>query len=513
MRFALFALAMVAFAQNSPQDVNELLKRGTQLTQTKPAEAVRVLQQAARLEPERGDVRYQLGVALHAIGDEAEAELELREAIRLMPDPAEARKALETVLTAGAISVEVRQVLVPVIVTDQQGHYRSGLTQADFTVLEDGVEQKITSFSVESSGLTETEVPVARRSPDKAASRAVAASSPVRRTYVVCIDTLHSSFNNFVSVREALAKLFAQEHSSDSQYVLIAIGSSSDIVVNTTSDAKAVLAALQNKKFQKIFLEGQTGGMNIEMQRYRRDLNETLAACNMYDRTGELPAKVQCDTGKQRVPREAQEISELDRTLTAGFLQQMGGLVGQLARARDRRTIVLVSDGFQIAPGKEAFDLLMAYFPDLQRFGLRRPERMQSMFEPVLKLAARSNVTIDTIDSRGLYGQSAFDASSPGNPVNADAAAGRVERSSAAESGSTLIEIAKATGGTAFHDSNDLFAGLQRAFADGRNYYLLGYVSSNANRDGHFRAIQVQVRDRHLSVNAKRGYWADTVAQ
>ncbi len=45
--------------------------------------------------------------------------------------------------------MDVRQVLVPVVVTDKQGHHVTGLTQTDFKVFEDGVEQKITAFSSE----------------------------------------------------------------------------------------------------------------------------------------------------------------------------------------------------------------------------------------------------------------------------------------------------------------------------------------------------------------------------
>jgi VWFA-related protein len=76
------------------------------------------------------------------------------------------------------------------------------------------------------------------------------------------------------------------------------------------------------------------------------------------------------------------------------------------------------------------------------------------------------------------------------------------------EAGGTLSEIAAATGGTAFKNSNDIFAGLERAFADGRQYYVLAYVPGHANSDGKFRAISVRVRDGKLPVNAKRGYWA-----
>jgi VWFA-related protein len=80
--------------------------------------------------------------------------------------------------------------------------------------------------------------------------------------------------------------------------------------------------------------------------------------------------------------------------------------------------------------------------------------------------------------------------------------------SDASEAGGTLSEIAAATGGTAFQNSNDVLAGLQRAFADGRQYYMLAYVPGNANPDGKFRAISVRLRDKKMVVKAKRGYWA-----
>jgi len=355
-----------------------------------------------------------------------------------------------------------------------------------------------------------------------APSPQAAASKAPRRTYMILIDTLHASFNNFVSAREALVKLFQQEHSADSQYVVVALGASSEMVLNVTSDPSAVLAVFQSKRFQKIFLDGQQGGLNAEMERFRRDLTETRYACDLAATDGVF--KIKCASGIQRAPQQALAIAELDRTLTVGFLRQLRSLVAQLARARDRRTIVLISDGFQIEPGREALALVNAFFPPASHClvpsdvfcppnQMQSTSRMAEEFEPILQLAAASNITIDTIDSRGLYGQKAFDASNPGNPVTVDGAVGRTERDAAAANGNTLAEIAEATGGTAFHDNNNLFAGLQRAFADGRDYYTIAYVSGNANFDGKFRAIAVQVRDPKAVVNAKRGYWAAPSAQ
>ena len=581
------------------------MARGVQLMESKPAEAVKLLQQAVRLDPELPTLRYRLGLAFHAIGDEADAQAELREAVGRTPDSApahnylgivlfqmgDAKAALEefraaanlapkdpnahfnlgealartgeakgaveelrvaaglapedaglarllkTVETAPAetgstIKVDVRQVLVPVVVTDREGHHITGLAQADFKVFEDGVEQKIAAFSVETSGLPQAGIPAKSEPAPSApvtsspvtptAASPQAASQVARRTYMILIDTLHASFNDFSSAREALVKLFQQEHSAGSQYVVVALGASPEMVLNVTPDPAAVLAVFQSKRLQKIFLDGQQGGLNAEMERFRRDLVETRYACDLASMDSVF--KIKCSTGLQRAPQQAQAIAELDRTLTVGFLRQFRSLVAQLARARDRRTIVLVSDGFQIEPGREALALVNAFFPPGSHClapsdvfcppnALLSTSRMTEEFEPILKLAAASNVTIDTIDSRGLYGQKAFDASNPGNPPSVDSAVGSTERDLAAANGNTLAEIADATGGTAFHDSNDLLGGLQRAFADGRDYYTIAYVSGNANFDGKFRAITVQVRDPKAVVNAKRGYWAAPAAQ
>jgi len=579
MRLATLGFAVFAVAGVAQDTAPELLTRGVQLIESKPAEAVKVLQQALRLDPGLPTLRYQLGLAFHAIGDEAEAEEELREAVSRAPDSAEAHnylgivlfqegdakaamgefqvavklapkdpnahfnlgealartgengKAVEELRIAAGLSpsdtglarliksvetikVDVRQVLVPVVVTDGEGHHVTGLTQADFKVFEDGAEQKITAFSVESSGVAELDA-AAKATP--AASAAVAGRPAVRRTYLICIDTLHTSFNDFAAAREAVGKLFRQEHSDDSQYVVVALGASAEMVVNVTRDPAAVLAVFQSKRLQKIFLDGQMGGLNAEMERFRRDLVQTRQACDLVGQ--DKVYQGQCESGMARANAESTQIADLERTLTMGFLREFRALISQLARARDRRTVVLISDGFGIEPGREAYSLVDAYFPfashclvprtvNCQRSGQMTTVRMEEEFEPILQLAARSNITIDTIDSRGLYGQRAFDASSAGNPSSADGGVGRVERGAAANAGNTLAEIAEGTGGTAFHDSNDLLGALQRAFADGRDYYTIAYVSGNANLDGKFRAITVEVRGRKVVVNAKRGYWA-----
>ncbi|MDE3198586.1 MAG: VWA domain-containing protein [Acidobacteriota bacterium] len=577
------------------QDPKQLQSQAVPLLQSKPAEALRLLQQASVLAPDLPGLHHQLGLAYHAIGDEADALPELRQAaeadpksaavhntlgivlfqlgdaksaigefrtaVALAPNDASAHfnlaeslarsgdtnagvdelrlaaslapndaglsrivRSVETAMAPkdATIKVDVRQVLVPAIVTDKQGRHIGGLKQDDFKIYEDGVEQKITSFSVESSGAPDVNAPpAAASSAPRTESKTPVPHPAVRRTYLILIDTLHSNSIDFEKARKALIGLFQQESSEDSQYVAIALGASPEMVVNVTSDVNAVLAAFRSKKMQKIFLDGQVGGLKAEMERFRTDLNDTRAAC---DQSQDEPLKVKCAVGMQRAIFRAPQLAELDRALTVGYLREFRGLISQLARARDRRTVILISDGFQLDPGREAEALVNAYFPysahclvpadvACPQSGTQAQARLQDEFQPILQMAARANITIDTIDARGLYGLSGFSAASTGAPASVDSAAGRVEQNMDAADGNTLIEIAEATGGTAFRNSNDLLSGLRGAFSGGRDYYTLAYTSTNDAADGKFRAIAVQVSKKDAIVNAKRGYWAAAGAQ
>src|ERR1700685_2694839 len=72
----------------------------------------------------------------------------------------------------------------------------------------------------------------------------------------------------------------------------------------------------------------------------------------------------------------------------------------------------------------------------------------------------------------------------------------------------TLVTLASDTGGKAFLDSNDfsqVFKGVQQ---DTSTYYLLGYHSRNAARDGKYRRMVVKVTATGAKVDYRRGYYA-----
>jgi VWFA-related protein len=480
--------------------------------------AVTEFRTGVHLQPKDATAHYDLAQALEKTGDQRAAVEEYRLASTLAPDNAGFQARYEqserganagpaaAAATNPTIKVEVRQVLVPVVVRNKEGHHVTGLTQADFRVFEDGVEQRISGFGVETAGVSSQPPPAVGASSASTAAPAVATPPkqvPVRRTYLICIDALHTEFANLVHIREALSKVFQSEPAGDAQYIVISVGTSLQVLQNRTSDPELVLKAVESKDFQKQFLSSRRSSTEADLLSFRRTLEEARSVCE--SRPGP-----ECDGRKRSLPSAASQIAEQDRLYTRAFLSQFRSLVEQLRHGGGRRTIILFSDGFQVVPGQLAFELLSAYFPGLG-VSLRTVERIPDL-EPVLRLAANSNIPIYTIDSRGLYTSSYFDASDAGGAAYLAQAVLSATSRDAASAGQTLSEIAGATGGTAFQNSNDLLGGLQRAFADGREYYMLVYVPSNSDLDGKFRSISVRARDSRFIVSAKRGYWASATS-
>ena len=119
--------------------------------------------------------------------------------------------------------------------------------------------------------------------------------------------------------------------------------------------------------------------------------------------------------------------------------------------------------------------------------------------------ARRANVTISTIDTRGLVAVSPVGNASRASPGGMSMFNGQAAVSSMTgfiASQDSLYALAKDTGGKALLDNNDLTSGIVDAARTATSYYLVAYYTSNNAQDGKFRRVQVtvpgnkRVRDR-----------------
>jgi hypothetical protein len=69
--------------------------------------------------------------------------------------------------------------------------------------------------------------------------------------------------------------------------------------------------------------------------------------------------------------------------------------------------------------------------------------------------------------------------------------------------------LADGTGGTFFHNSNDLFEGFTRVAAPPEYSYVLAFTPQNLKPDGSFHALQVKLNSPlKVNLQARRGYYA-----
>ena len=425
-----------------------------------------------------------------------------------------AQQPAETSVPVPVIKEQVRQVLVPVVVTDKSGHYVTGLKPSDFQVLEDGAAQKIVGFSTAADPATlaavepAAPIPVKEgQAPAPALLRKPKSTRLPRRTYLICIDTLHSSFANFGRVREALKHFFEREHNEDSQYALITLGREIHVIKDSTRDPAQILAAVEDTKFLKVIQDSEAASMATDAQLFTYEMRDDYCRyCACLGATADNPG---CPGAKARAQLFLLSAGERTWGLQQNFLHGLVDLVKATSSMPTSRTVVFLSDGFNRLPGRELYAIMDGFEPKDRSFEFN-PRDTEPLLQAVLKVAVHYDVKFYTIDSRGLYTA----ASTPGNSFDASFSGSVPERvdfntmTAAHENTDALFQLAHETGGLFFENSNDLLKGIQKAFADGREYYVLAYVPTNRDWDGKYRKIKVEVRGKRLSVTSKPGYWA-----
>lgn len=409
------------------------------------------------------------------------------------------------------IRSDVRQVLVPFLVLDQHGRRVPGLKASDFQVFEDGIPERIVAFNTDNAS---------SESPDRstAGGTAVNSDSPKatnpavtpKRTYLIIVDTLHSSFGNFGRVRDALGKFLDHEHTTDSQYALVALGRQLQVVQDSTSDLDVLTTAVRSSGFAKLIKDSETSNAATTAEQFialvQGDYCNLCGGCRGF---GERDLQG-CAGARSRVQGFLNSFSSTSLMINLEFFRNLQELVRVTATMPTSHTIVFISDGFNRFPGRELYSILHDGYGVRDRNIQFSPQDTQLQMDGILKLATKYDVKFYTLDSRGLYSN----ASILGGGFSATASLPQPEavdsqaRSVAHENTDAMAQLARETGGLFFENSNDLLKGLRQAVADGREYYVLSYVPENKVATGTYRKIVVVANNAKWRIIAKTGYWA-----
>jgi VWFA-related protein len=143
--------------------------------------------------------------------------------------------------------------------------------------------------------------------------------------------------------------------------------------------------------------------------------------------------------------------------------------------------------------------------------GMSQQQDNQVQLRRTVDRANRANVSIYAADMRGLQAMVPGGDATQGSRRGTSTFSGASQRnqvSSQASTQDTLTTMAEDTGGRAFFDSNTFNQVFDKVVNDTSAYYVLGYSSSNPNRDGRFRRIKVKLKRSDLKIEYRSGYYA-----
>ncbi len=419
-------------------------------------------------------------------------------------------------------SSRVNLVSVPVVVRDRAGHALGNLTQDDFELFDKGKLQVITRFSIEKSEGSLVQANSGPGSPENTSSRTAPAGSVLPQRYIAyLVDDIHLQRGDLLQTRQAMNRHLDESLEPGSR---AAIFTTSGLVkADFTGDRDKLHRAVNS-------IQPWTSGPDPQqdcppVSYYMADLlvNKLLylsGALFSDVQIAQLVLSGQADQALVAVVAEAEACSHMSlappqgastprtadmtpeplitlvRTTvrqaltygdheTSSALGALEDVIRRLTSTPGSRTLVLVSPGFLLTTDHRS-----------QEFD-------------VLDRAIRANVTVNTIDMRGLYTPPGSDASEPGHLSTAGGFLTQTEISAASQADDVLEEIADGTGGTFFHNDNDLKGGLNTLAARPEYVYVLGFSPTNLKFDGSYHGLKVKVKNsRDLALQVRRGYWA-----
>jgi VWFA-related protein len=392
--------------------------------------------------------------------------------------------------TSAVLKVKSRLVVVDVVARDAKGAPVTDLKQEDFTILEDGKEQKLRIFNFQ-----QPQDSVAAVAAQPAANGMNVVDNlphfqPGRALNVVLMDALNTNRLNQVSMRQAMTK-FLETLPANEPIAVYLLSDRIHLLQDFTTDPavlKDVVRSFKGKSSPLLTASADGSPIAPILPGVAQALPPQMA--------GQIKAfqdQMTIDTTDQRVHITIAALNSLSRTLS--------GYPG-------RKNLIWISETFP-------FDVMLTsvagrssvnnrnYAPEIARTG---------------NLLSDSQVAIYPLDARGLAGSGIYNvannADQYGNSLAGATLRGGMASQMDRESDdrmaarSTMNDLADRTGGRAFYNRNDLDGAVRDSITDGSTYYTLGYYPENKDWNGGFRNIQVKLRRGGVKLRYRIGYFA-----
>ncbi|MGA2539663.1 MAG: VWA domain-containing protein [Terracidiphilus sp.] len=393
--------------------------------------------------------------------------------------------------TVPTLQLNVNRILVPVVVRDRQGHFAEDLKQEDFQVFDDDKPHAISGISVERRGPAETASPPSVPGDQSALPLADANRKPpqAQRFIVLMFDDMHLTPENMAQAKTAAAKVFTEALVGRDIGAVISL--SQKVNSGLTRDRARLHDAIMSLQSRSLYQTDSAQCPNIDY--YQADLIENKrdsmamqdAVRKVFNCDPSLDPKYQMNVAESEAQSTARRILALGNQDVQSTYASIAAFVRSMARLPGERIMILVSPGF-----------------------LRVDQGSLDAESRLMDLAAQYNVTISALDARGLYtteitaSENSPALGGPSLQQNAD-----YKRSAMTQSEDPLAEIADATGGTFFHNSNDLGEGFKNLTMAPEVVYVLELSTDGIKADGSYHRLKVKVTRDGMQIQARHGYF------
>ena len=407
------------------------------------------------------------------------------------------------------VKVTSNLVSLDVIVKDKKGRLITDLKADDFTVIENGVPQKIEFF--DSTLTTATEVTQSTNTAGSTETKPSKTPSGFPRNIVALVlDGQSTELANLKHVREGILKYIRERISENDSVALFAISGGLQLLQPFTHNKGALIAAVEKAYDSSIVSKtSEARGISENISALRDKVasgppGDSVASSPSAGSAGSAMAE------KMLAQRMLEEYVQLRSVLSA---QQTRPVLAALAA---------IAEGLRSVPGKKTVVMFSQ--------GFVAPESLDWQIQSTVDIANRANVAIYIIDSTGLTGGTPTSgALVPSSPLAGISGALDMEQRARAAAGESVFDISRQeglnrqqdllyrisedTGGHFLKNTNDIGAALERIDTEIRSRYTLAYRSTDQNFDGSFRKVKIEVRRPDTTVMTRAGYYAIPFSQ
>jgi VWFA-related protein len=361
------------------------------------------------------------------------------------------------------LKVDSDLVLTNVVVRDKKtGEVVRGLTANDFQIQENGKPQKIISFDFQSvdqaAPLNEATVTGKSGNTIMGSMNRSATSTELRnhRLIVMFFDITSMQPEDLERAQDAARNYINHQMQAADLVAVVSLDSSLSLDRDFTANKQLLLNAVN--------AYSGTQGAGFE--------SGATSTTNQVEDTTAFTA-------------DEQEYNDVntDRELFA-----FADIAHSLAYINEKKSLLYFSGG-------------------IQRDGIEN----QASLHAAINAAVRANLSIYSVDARGLEAISPLGDASTGSLRGTGAYNGSALQNNLDSNFNTqevLATLSSDTGGKAFLDSNDFSPAFLRIQQDTSAYYVIGFRSTDTQKDGRYRRLTIKINRPNVKLEYRPGYYA-----